>query len=155
MMVRSSARVDLGIQAVGIVLFIRWRSGPSGTGRRLGRLDSAGALTWTATGGLPAGVSLSSAGVLSGTPTAPIFTSVNFSMNDGADTVFSSVSLNVYAVQITTGGFLPNATQGASYSMDHSSVVYLMGPDGRFVRPLDVAAPPAAVAQQIREAMTS
>jgi hypothetical protein len=44
MMVRSSARVDLGIQHVGIVLFIRWRSGPSGTGRRLGRLDSAGAL---------------------------------------------------------------------------------------------------------------
>ena len=29
MMVRSSARVDLGIQHVGIVLFIRWRSGPS------------------------------------------------------------------------------------------------------------------------------
>jgi hypothetical protein len=44
MMVRSSARVDLGIQHVGIVLFIRWRSGPSGTGRWLGRLDSAGAL---------------------------------------------------------------------------------------------------------------
>jgi hypothetical protein len=29
MMVRSSARVDLGIQHVGIVLCIRWRSGPS------------------------------------------------------------------------------------------------------------------------------
>jgi hypothetical protein len=43
MMVKSSARMDLGIQDVGIVLFIRWRSGPSGTGRRLGRLDSAGA----------------------------------------------------------------------------------------------------------------
>jgi hypothetical protein len=42
-MVRSSARVDLGIQDVGIVLFIRWRLGPSGTSRRLGRLDSAGA----------------------------------------------------------------------------------------------------------------
>jgi hypothetical protein len=44
MMVRSSARVDVGIQDIGIVLFIRWRSRPSGTGprqcRRAARMGS-------------------------------------------------------------------------------------------------------------------
>jgi hypothetical protein len=43
-MVRSSARVDVGIQDIGIVLFIRWRSRPSGTGprqcRRTARMGS-------------------------------------------------------------------------------------------------------------------
>lgn len=44
--------------------------------------------------------------------------------------------------------------QGASYSMDHTAVVYLMAPDGRFVRPLDVNVPPAEIARQVREAMS-
>jgi protein SCO1/2 len=43
--------------------------------------------------------------------------------------------------------------QGSSYSMDHSAVVYLMNPEGRFVRPLDVGVPPTAVARQIVSAM--
>ena len=43
--------------------------------------------------------------------------------------------------------------QGTSYSMDHSSVVYLMDPKGRFVRPLDVNVPPAAVRAQILTAI--
>jgi protein SCO1/2 len=44
--------------------------------------------------------------------------------------------------------------QGASYSMDHSAVIYLMDPQGRFVRPLDVGVAPAEVAHQVRAAMS-
>jgi protein SCO1/2 len=43
--------------------------------------------------------------------------------------------------------------QGSSYSMDHSAVVYLMDPRGRFVRPLDVGAPPREITSQIISAM--
>jgi protein SCO1 len=46
------------------------------------------------------------------------------------------------------------APQGASYSMDHTAVVYLMDPQGRFVRPLDVAVAPPQIARQIRAAMS-
>jgi protein SCO1/2 len=43
--------------------------------------------------------------------------------------------------------------QGASYSMDHTAVVYLMDPEGRFARPLDVGVAPPQIARQIRSAM--
>ena len=42
---------------------------------------------------------------------------------------------------------------GASYSMDHTAVVYLMDPNGRFSRPLDISVSPEAVAQQVSTAM--
>ena len=41
---------------------------------------------------------------------------------------------------------------GADYSVDHTSVVYLMDPQGRFVRPIATDAP-AAMANQIAAAM--
>jgi protein SCO1/2 len=41
---------------------------------------------------------------------------------------------------------------GSDYSVDHTSVVYLMDPHGRFVRPV-AAGPPADMARQIRLAM--
>jgi protein SCO1/2 len=44
--------------------------------------------------------------------------------------------------------------QGSSYSMDHTAVVYLMDPQGRFVRPLDVGVAPPAITRQIRSAMS-
>jgi protein SCO1/2 len=44
--------------------------------------------------------------------------------------------------------------QGASYSMDHTAVVYLMDPEGRFVRPLDVGVAPTQIARQIRSAIS-
>ena len=43
--------------------------------------------------------------------------------------------------------------QGDGYTVDHSSVVYLMDPQGRFVRPLDPRASPSDLARQIRAAM--
>jgi protein SCO1/2 len=51
--------------------------------------------------------------------------------------------------------FYQKAAQGSSYTMDHTAVVYLMDPQGRFARPLDVSVPPAQVASQIREAMAA
>jgi protein SCO1/2 len=44
--------------------------------------------------------------------------------------------------------------QGTSYSMDHSAVVYLMDPQGRFVSPLDVGVAPPQIARQVRAAMS-
>jgi protein SCO1/2 len=49
--------------------------------------------------------------------------------------------------------FYQKVPQGASYVMDHTAVVYLMDPTGRFVEPLDLTAPPANVARQIETAM--
>jgi len=42
---------------------------------------------------------------------------------------------------------------GADYSMDHTAIVYLMDPQGRFSQPLDTAAPPAKLAGQLSRAM--
>lgn len=42
---------------------------------------------------------------------------------------------------------------GASYSVDHTSIVFLTDPQGRFVKPL-AAGPPADLARQIVSAMT-
>jgi protein SCO1/2 len=43
---------------------------------------------------------------------------------------------------------------GPAYSVDHTSVVYLMDPEGRFVQPVPEG-PPAAMAKQILSAMTN
>jgi len=80
-------------------------------------LNYAGAVTFTATSpALPAGVTLSSGGVLSGMPTTAGNYQINFKISDGVDTVFRGDQLSVYAVDISTPGALPNATIGASYS---------------------------------------
>ncbi len=44
---------------------------------------------------------------------------------------------------------------GANYSVDHTSVVYLMNPKGEFDRPLDPTAAPSVIADQILAAMRS
>ncbi|PYR52929.1 MAG: hypothetical protein DMF89_01055, partial [Acidobacteria bacterium] len=80
---------------------------------QLAALGNAGGVTWTATGGLPGGLTLSNSGLVSGTPTTAGFANVSFSVTDSVDTVYSGVSFQIYAVNITTGGVLPNATQGA------------------------------------------
>jgi hypothetical protein len=68
-------------------------------------LNNAGAVTFTVTSpALPAGVSLSSAGVLSGTPTVAGNYQINFKIFDGTNTVFRGFQLSVYAVDITTPG---------------------------------------------------
>ena len=48
--------------------------------------------------------------------------------------------------------YFRKAGNGPGYSVDHTSVVYLMNPQGQFDRPVDVSSPHGA-AQQIRLAM--
>jgi protein SCO1/2 len=49
--------------------------------------------------------------------------------------------------------YFRKAGSGPGYSVDHTSVVYLMTPQGRFDRPVDVSATPDAIAGQIGAAM--
>jgi protein SCO1/2 len=51
--------------------------------------------------------------------------------------------------------FYEKHPDGGTYTMDHTAVVYLMDPEGRFVKPLDLTAPTADVARQITQAMNS
>jgi uncharacterized repeat protein (TIGR03803 family)/probable HAF family extracellular repeat protein len=77
---------------------------------------NANPVVWTSTFGLPPGMTLDSAGVLSGTPATLGYYFVNFSASDGVATVYRGVSLYVSAIDITTSGVLPNATQFGAYS---------------------------------------
>ena len=78
--------------------------------------DNAGPVTFTANGALPAGLNLALDGTLSGMPTVSGSFNVPFRITDGVDTTFHSRSLNIFALNITTPGSLPNSTQGAFYS---------------------------------------
>lgn len=79
-------------------------------------LNAAGAVTWTATSSLPPGLTFSSNGIISGTPTQSGFWNVNFQFTDGVDTVYRSFGISVFAIHFTTSGLLPNAMQGAAYN---------------------------------------
>jgi len=82
---------------------------------QLTALGAAGPVTFTPTS-LPAGLSLTAGGLLSGTPSSPGSPNINFTISDGTDTVSKSVFRQVFAVNITTPGLLPNATQNAVYN---------------------------------------
>ena len=76
-------------------------------------------VTWTATGApgaLPAGLTMSAAGVISGTPTTSGSYNAGLQLNDGTASVMSAVTINVSNVYIPTAGRLPNATQGSVYT---------------------------------------
>src|SRR5262249_17331656 len=80
--------------------------------------NAIGAVTWTANPAtLPPGMSLSTSGLLSGTPTAAgTFQQINFSAADSVGQVGGGIQMRIYAVDITTNGSLPNATQGVPYT---------------------------------------
>ncbi|HSO41804.1 MAG TPA: SCO family protein, partial [Rhodospirillales bacterium] len=46
---------------------------------------------------------------------------------------------------------MPNADDSASYLVDHTSITYLMGPDGRFVQHFRHDLPPNEMAEQLRK----
>ncbi len=79
-------------------------------------VNQSGAVTWAVSNGLPPGITLSSSGVLSGTPTVDGFYNIDFSATDSVDTVYRSVSLAVFQIRITTPAVLPNATQNVPYT---------------------------------------
>ncbi|MBA3812276.1 MAG: SCO family protein [Caulobacteraceae bacterium] len=49
--------------------------------------------------------------------------------------------------------YYKKAGGGPGYGVDHTSIVYLMDPKGRFARPIAFGVPPAEVASQITTAM--
>ena len=79
-------------------------------------LNNAGTVTWTPTANVPPGITLTSNGVLSGTPAQAGYYNIDYNIYDGVDTVGVCSALNVSLVQVTSPGVLPNATQNASYS---------------------------------------
>src|ERR1019366_5909503 len=83
--------------------------------------SSAGPVTWTANSGLPSGMTLSSAGVLSGTPATANSYNISYTVTDGVDTFSRSIGMNVFKIQITNAGLLPIATQGTAYNVQLTS----------------------------------
>src|SRR5262245_7871227 len=75
-----------------------------------------GSGTWSVTTGLPPGMSMSASGLLSGTPTQAGFFNPQVRLVSGVDTIFSTMNINVSALQITTPALLPLATQNVAYS---------------------------------------
>ena len=78
-------------------------------------LNATGPVKWAPTSKLPPGLELVSTGVLTGTPTAAGNYSISFSLTSGTTTVYRSVSLNVYAIEIPTSAILPNAKQNTPF----------------------------------------
>ncbi len=87
----------------------------------LAATGGSGGYTWMATGSLPQGLSLTSAGLLSGTPTASGTYAIPVQVTDGSGaTATASLSLTVAGAAgslsiLTTN--LPTATVGVSYSV--------------------------------------
>jgi len=83
---------------------------------------NSGPVTFAPSGTMPPGLSISSSGVLAGTPTTAGFFNVSFSMTDANGTVFRGTSVSVFGLHITTPALLPNAPQNVPY-LAHIDVV--------------------------------
>jgi len=75
----------------------------------------AGTFTWSTLSALPQNLTLSSSGVLSGTPTTAGTSTLSIRLTDGVNTFFQTVSLRVSDIQITTDKMLPQANQNQPY----------------------------------------
>jgi hypothetical protein len=119
---KSTASGSFSLTISGIS--ITTASLPAGTvgvayGGSLAASGGVAPLAWTATG-LPAGISLSSAGSFSGAPTAPGTSNVTVKVTDAAgNTATRSFILNVSLppLSIAPTGSVPAATAGSSFSL--------------------------------------
>ena len=79
--------------------------------------SGSGTFAWSvSTGALPAGITLSSAGSLSGTPTAPGTFTFTVSVTGGGQTATQSFTITVTAALTITTATLPNGTVGTAYT---------------------------------------
>lgn len=83
----------------------------------LAAAGGTGTLTWSLQAGtLPAGITVSTGGVLAGTPTAGSTSTLTFKVTDGTGaTALRTLGLTISAFGITTTS-VPNATVGSEYS---------------------------------------
>ncbi|HMD70734.1 MAG TPA: putative Ig domain-containing protein [Bryobacteraceae bacterium] len=107
---------------VAAVLTITTATLPNGTvgtaySQPLAAAGGSGALTWSiSTGALPTGITLSSAGSLTGTPSAAGPFTFTLGVTDGTQTATKSLTITVAAVLSITTATLPNGTVGTAYS---------------------------------------
>jgi hypothetical protein len=86
---------------------------------KLSGSGGTGTYVWTlSTGALPTGLTLSSRGIISGTPSAAGILAVTLELADADDdTTTAAFTLSIAATPAITSGPLPAATVGASYSV--------------------------------------
>jgi len=86
-------------------------------------INATGPVTFTLNGtSLPPGLTLSTTGLISGTPLAPFSQYVSLRLTDGTSTVFNSRYLTIEAVHMTTPAQMPNAIQGVAYNVPLAAV---------------------------------
>ena len=88
------------------------------TPQQLTALNAVGPVTWSLNNSaMPPGMSLSASGLITGTPTAAGFYNIQLRLTDGPQTAFRSINIDIHPIHITNLGELPNATQGAPYTV--------------------------------------
>ena len=111
--------LTITISTALVVATVSLPNGVQGTAysQTLTATGGTGSNTWSlATGTLPAGLSLSAAGVISGTPTGTGLSTFTVQVTDGVQTAQKSLTITVNAVLTITTTSLPDAVQGIAYS---------------------------------------
>ena len=144
----SAATKALSI-TINAPLTITTSSLPSGTqnvsySATLAASGGDGSYSWSLNSGtLPAGLSLSTAGVISGTPTGTGTSTFTVKVTDGhSNTATSSLSIIIYAPLTITTSSLPSGTQNVSYS----ATLAASGGDDSYTWSLDSGSLPAGLA---------
>ena len=87
------------------------------TGFTFTPVDAAGPVTWSALNPLPPGITLSTSGIVSGTPTQSGSFPFNVRLSNGIDSVTRTFQIDVFDIQVTSPSILPEATQNQPYSV--------------------------------------
>ena len=112
----ASLTIDVAQLAVTAISLPEGAVGTPYPATQLTASGGTGALTWTSSGALPAGLSLSATGVLTGTPTAAGQATFTVTVTDSATpakTDSLELSVSILGISTTT---LPEGSVGAAYS---------------------------------------
>jgi hypothetical protein len=89
----------------------------SGYSQTMMAIGGSGQYTWSAPGNMPAGLSLNSSGLLTGTPTSAGDFTINVQVNDGTNTASKVLSLTISSIVTITTNSLPIGFQGLPYTV--------------------------------------